>query len=209
MSSYQNEQTDALRMVRGYLETLSDIERQKLKSEAADYLDFRRDVQTFLKEHFSSVCTLTCFHSRRSACCSREGIITFFADVVINALVSDPDSLDRLEAVLETENNGFKCIYLDKNGCLWQMKPIVCEMFLCDVSQTEVFGTHSPLKAKWDELQERRKRFTWPDKPILFDSLEKRFMDAGLRSTLMYLHNSPGLLRIKKQWQQHDPSESS
>jgi len=198
MSSYQNEQIDTLRMVRRYLENLSPVELRQLKREMADYLDFRREVQSFLSDHFSSVCTLTCFQSRRSACCSREGIITFFADVVINALVSDTDSLDRLGAVLETENDGYKCIYLDKNGCLWKIKPIVCEMFLCDVSQKEVFSPHSPLKTKWGDLQERRKRFTWPDKPILFDDLEKRFIDAGLKSTLMYLHNSPGLLRVKK-----------
>ena len=209
MNSYQDEQIDALRIVRRYLENISAVALHQLKSEAADYLDFRREVHSFLRDHFSSICTLTCFQSRRSACCSREGIITFFADVVINALVSDTDSLDRLESVLKTENNGYKCIYLNNNGCLWNVKPIVCEMFLCDVSQKEVFGRHHPLKTEWDELQERRQHFTWPDKPILFDDLERRFIDAGLRSTLMYLHNSPGLLRIKKQWQQINRSESS
>ena len=209
MSAYQNEQIDALRIVRRYLENLSPLELQGLKSEAADYLDFRREVHFFLRDYFSSVCTLTCFQSRRSACCSGEGITTFFADVVINALVSDTELLDRLEAALKVENAGHKCIYLGKNGCLWKIKPIVCEMFLCDVSQKEVFSHHLHIKTTWDELQERRKNYTWPDKPILFDDLENRFIDAGFKSTLMYLHNSPGLLRIKKQWQQINPSESS
>jgi len=209
MSSYQNEQIDALRMVRHYLNDLSQAKLQQLRDMTADYLDLRREIQTFLRDHFSNVCTLTCFHSHRSACCSREGIITFFADVVINALVSDAESLDRLEAVLQMENNGYKCIYLVENGCLWTVKPIVCEMFLCDVSQTEVFASDRRLKIKWEELQERRNRFTWPDKPILFDDIEKRCIRAGLKSTLMYLHNSPGLLRIKRQWQQRDPSTSS
>ena len=209
MTSYQDEQLEALQMVRRYLKCLSPIELKQLKREMADYLDFRREVQSFLSDHFSSVCTLTCFHNRRSACCSREGIITFFADVVINALVSDSELLDQLETVLKVENTGYKCIYLGKNGCLWNIKPIVCEMFLCDVSQKEVFDSTPHLKLKWDNLQACRKGFTWPDKPVLFDDLERRFIDAGHRSTLMYLHNTPGLLRIKKQWQQIKRSESS
>ena len=209
MSDYQSEQIDALRMVRRHLKNLSPAELQELKDEAGEYLDFRREVHSFLRDHFGSVCNLTCFYSRRSACCSRDGIITFFADVVINALVSDTDLLDQLETVLKVENTGYKCIYLGKNGCLWNIKPIVCEMFLCDVSQKEVFDSTPHLKTKWDKLQERRKGFTWPDKPVLFDDLERRFIDAGFRSSLMYLHNTPGLLRIKKQWQQINPSKLS
>jgi len=209
MNPYQNEQIDALQMVRRYLESLSSVELQQLKGEAADYLDFRRKVQSFLCDNFSAVCNSTCFHNRRSACCSREGIITFFTDMVVNALAADAESLDRLEAVLKTENEGYKCIYLDPKGCLWNVKPIVCEMFLCDLAQKEVFGRHPHLKAKWEELQEHRKRFTWPDKPVLFDAFEKRFIGVGLRSPLMYLHNSPGLLQIKKQWQQDNRLKSS
>lgn len=193
-------------MVRRHLANLSSAELQQLKNDAADYLDFRQEVRSFLDDYFSFICTRTCYQSRLSACCSREGIITFFADGVINALAADAKALDRLEAVLKTENMGYKCIYLGKDGCLWNIKPIVCEMFLCDVAQKEVFGRHPRLKNNWEGLQERRKHFTWPEKPILFDDLEKRFIDAGLKSTLMYLHNSPGLLRIKKQWQQVNPS---
>lgn len=111
MNDYQNEQMDALLMVRRHLETLTSAELRQFISETAGYLEFRREVRSFLDDHFSSVCTRTCFHSRLSACCTREGIITFFAD------------------------------------------------------------------------------------------LEKKFIDAGLRSALMYLHNSPGLLRIKRKWQ--------
>lgn len=201
MSSYQNEQIDALQMVRRYLDKLSGAELQALKDMAADYLVFRREVQTFLNDHFRSVCTQACFHSHRSACCSREGIITFFADVVINVLQSESEALEQLEAVLKTENNGFKCIYLERNGCMWRVKPIVCEMFLCDASRNEVFANQPHLKLKWEALEHRRQRFTWPDRPILFDELEKKFLNAGLKSTLMYLHTSPGLLRIKKEWQ--------
>ncbi len=32
-----------------------------------------------------------------------------------------------------------------------------------------------------------------------FESLERYFIDAGYSSPLMYMHNSPGLLRVKKQ----------
>ncbi|MGD2030721.1 MAG: hypothetical protein PVG86_12380, partial [Desulfobacterales bacterium] len=51
----------------------------------------------------------------------------------------------------------------------------------------------------WNELKQRKKIYTWPDRPVLFDDLERYFMNAGYSSPLMYLHNSPGLLRIKKQ----------
>jgi len=47
-------------------------------------------------------------------------------------------------------------------------------------------------------LEAKRKRFTWPDQPVLFDDLESYFMKSGYRSPLMYLHNSPGLLRVKQ-----------
>ena len=50
----------------------------------------------------------------------------------------------------------------------------------------------------WEELLRVRKRFTWPDRPVLFDHLEKVFLDLGYRSTLMHLNLSPGLLRIKR-----------
>lgn len=208
MNSYQEEQIDALRMVRRYLATLSPAELQQLKHEAAEYLDFRREVRSFLNTYFSSICTRTCFHSRLSACCSREGIITFFADVLINAMISNVESLDRLETVLKTENMGYKCIYLGNDGCLWNIKPIVCEMFLCDVAQQEVFGRNPRLQMQWEDFQKRRKGFAWPDKPVLFDDIEDRCIKAGLRSPLMYLNNSPGLLRIKRKWKKALQAES-
>jgi hypothetical protein len=45
----------------------------------------------------------------------------------------------------------------------------------------------------------KERQFTWPDKPILFDDLEELFVLAGLKSSLMYCHLSPGLLRVKAQ----------
>ena len=70
-------------------------------------------------------------------------------------------------------------------------------MYLCNRSKNKVFGKDIALKNKWALLEQKRKRFTWPDQPVLFDDLETYFMKTGYRSPLMYLHNSPGLLRVK------------
>ncbi len=199
MSSYHKEQSETLSAVRQHLATLSSSEKQELEAMTADYVSFREEVDAFLSEHFGSVCTQKCYQSRLSACCSREGIITFFADVVINALLSHDDDLEALMRVLETPNKGFKCVYLGENGCMWQMKPIVCEMFLCDQAEKEVFGEKPDARKTWEVLNQRKKQYTWPDHPILFDTLEQYFLDAGYDSPLMYLHNSPGLLRVKAQ----------
>ena len=53
------------------------------------------------------------------------------------------------------------------------------------------------LNKEWELLEQRRKQFTWPDQPVLFDELEEHFLEAGHKSPLMYLHNSPGLLLVK------------
>ncbi len=197
MNSYHKEQSDALEMVQRYLAGISVLERKKLEAKVSDYLLFRDEVGSFLSTHFSGVCTQKCYKSRLSACCTREGIITFFADVVINALISQDKEIDLLLSVLKKPNNGFKCVYLGKKGCLWRLKPIVCEMFLCEPAKKKVFIEKPWARDKWDELNKHKKMFTWPDRPVLFDVLEKYFMDAGYSSSLMYMHNSPGLLRVK------------
>jgi hypothetical protein len=165
---------------------------------AADYLAFRAEVDSFLSTHFSKVCTQTCYQNRLSACCSREGIITFFADIVVNMLVSNNQEIEGLISILQEPNTGFKCVYLTENGCRWKVKPIVCQMFLCDKAKESILGRNPQLKGEWDLIEEKRKQYTWPNQPVLFDKLEKHFMAAGYRSTLMYLHNSPGLLRVKQ-----------
>ncbi|MGD9244161.1 MAG: hypothetical protein PVH36_04470, partial [Desulfobacterales bacterium] len=114
--------------------------------------------------------------------------------------------IDALLATLQKPNTGFKCIYLGNNGCMWRVKPIVCEMFLCEQAKKEVFGEKAWTEDAWNELKQRKKLYTWPDRPVLFDDLERYFMDAGYSSPLMYLHNSPGLLRIKKQAKQQAAS---
>jgi len=198
MDEYQKEQYDALLMAKEHLASIPGSERLKLSNALTDYLLFRDKVNTFLADHFSQICTQKCYQNKLSACCSREGIITFFADVVINMLASEKKEVEALFTILQKPNNGFKCIYLGDQGCMWRIKPIVCEMFLCDQAIKAVFDEKPQAREEWKSLEQERKLFTWPDKPVLFDMLESIFIDAGHNSSLMYMHNSPGLLRVKK-----------
>jgi hypothetical protein len=185
-------------MVCRHLKTISVQERQRLLSQISDYLLFRDAVDAFFGEHFENICTQKCYQSKMSACCSREGIITFFADVVVNLLVSNETEIKALARVLRKPNDGFKCIYLGGHGCMWRIKPIICEMFLCDPAKESVFKEKPLTNKLWLELKQREKHYRWPDRPVLFDDLEKYFMTAGYSSPLMYLNNSPGLLRVKE-----------
>ncbi|MBC2714650.1 MAG: hypothetical protein HF978_05005 [Desulfobacteraceae bacterium] len=198
MNAYQKEQLKALQMVRQQLNELPDSELDALKGKIADYLEFRSQVAIFLETHFKDICMEKCYRSRLSACCSKDGIIAFFADVVINALTAENDELDRLEHAIQHPADEFKCIFLSETGCLWQVKPIVCEMFLCDEAENREFEGDPEAEKQWEAYKEIKKSFTWPDKPVLFEKLESFFMAKGCNSTLMYIHNSPGLLRIKK-----------
>jgi hypothetical protein len=198
MSEYQVEQLETLSQVRLHLKSLPPSEREHLLQLAAGYLDFRATVDRFLSTHFARVCDHSCYRSRRSACCSREGIITFFADVVINLLVSSEPEADGLVRVLKNEPGGFKCVYLGDHGCGWRIKPIVCQMFLCAPARARVFAQNPEAEAEWRRFEAQRQEFTWPDRPVLFDRIEAYFLRAGCVSRLMYLHNSPGLLRLKR-----------
>jgi hypothetical protein len=198
MSSYQQEQIDALEMVLEHLQSLSEEDQRALADLTAEYLVFRKNVDAFLSAHLSDLCTLRCYKNRLSACCSKEGIITFFADVVINAMLSSQEEIRLLARVLKEENKGFKCIYLGPDGCRWHLKPIVCEMFICNDAQEYIFCLAPEARQKWEEFKQLKKHFTWPDRPVLFDALEAIFMKAGYTSPLMYLHNSPGMLRVKQ-----------
>ena len=197
MNAYHQEEIEAIEIVQQHLKSHPSA-RRDLFAIAADYLSFRADVDHFLTTYFRRVCTQTCYQNRLSACCSREGIITFFADIVVNALVSDSQEIEDLISILQEPNTGFKCIYLTEDGCRWKVKPIVCEMFLCDKAKETILTQNSQIQRQWSLFEEQRRQYTWPDQPVLFDELEKYFMEAGYRSTLMYLHNSPGLLRVKQ-----------
>ncbi|MFO8048856.1 MAG: hypothetical protein R6U29_07480 [Desulfosudaceae bacterium] len=199
MNSYQKEQLDALLMIREGLSSLAPSGIASLEKEMAAYLDYRQAVTDFWEAHFYDICTEKCFQNGLSACCSKDGIITFFADVVINALVSEEAALDRLEAAIRRPERPDKCVFLNASGCLWKIKPIVCELFLCDSVKEKVFEDDFEVGETWARLREEKKRYTWPDQPVLFEFLEAFFRDKGYRSPLMYIHCSPGLMRIRRQ----------
>jgi hypothetical protein len=138
MTPYQQEQKEALEVVRKHISSLTNADLRNLKERISEYLTFRRDVDAFLDQYFSRLCTQTCYQDQLSACCSRDGIITFFADGVINALESSEAQLDILMERLTMSHQGNKCVYLGKEGCLWQIKPLVCAMFLCAKAEKEV-----------------------------------------------------------------------
>ena len=198
MNTYQEEQLEAISLIFRHLSRISVQEREKLRQEISDYLSFRQEVDAFLSKYFGDICTKKCYRNQRSACCSREGIITFFADTAVNVLLSREDEVKSLMTVLQKPNTGFKCIYLGNQGCMWRVKPIVCEMFLCKQAKTAVFKESPGTEDAWKKLNQLKKRFTWPDRPIVFDAIERYFMDAGYSSSLMYMHNSPGLLKVKE-----------
>jgi len=197
MNQYHQEQIEAFAAVLRHLSS-NPSARHALLAIGADYLSFREEVASFLATHFSQVCTQTCYQNRLSACCSREGIITFFADIVVNVLVSDVREIENLISVLHKPNTGLKCVYLTEAGCRWKVKPIVCEMFLCAKAKDAILAPNSPLQREWDMIEKKRRQYTWPDQPVVFDRLEAYFIELGIQSPLMYLHNSPGLLRVKR-----------
>lgn len=198
MNDYQKEQLDALSQVRKLFAEIGVSSVDELRSDIPAYLNFRSRLDRFLDQHTGSFCTTACFSSRTSACCSKDGIITFWADVVINALCSDRSDLDRLHSAIISPHRLDKCIYLGTEGCLWRIRPLICAMFICDHIQTEVLDAEPDIHARWQSFQQTARSFRWPDKPVLFDHLEEVFMERGCRSPLMYINTSPGLLRIKR-----------
>ena len=187
-------------MVRQYLKSLSRSRIGQIERCIKPYLRFRADVADFQVQHFSEICTRKCFTSQSSACCNRDGIATFFADVVINVFLSSDREVDALLDILSQDRGGFKCVYLTGNGCLWRIKPIVCEMFLCKHAKDAILENNDVLRTQWEKLRHREKRYTWPSRPVLFDKLEELFIRAGFDSPLMYFHHSPGLLRVKNRF---------
>ena len=200
MRAYNQQQNEAILMVCKHLESLPDSLSQWLERCIGPYLQFRREVARFQEDQFSDLCSQKCFASRTSACCGREGILTFFADVVINSLLSTPQEIEGLLRTLEQDEGGFNCVYLTESGCLWRLKPIVCEMFLCEHAKKSVLNGNEDLRSQWEALRQQEKEFTWPDRPVLFDELEALFIEAGFDSPLMYFHRSPGLLRVKAKY---------
>ena len=204
ISQYNQEHLETFKAVRDILVHMPNQERDALLRASGPYLDFRKEVASFQEQTFSHVCTLKCFQDNTSACCAREGIAAFFGDVVLNCLLGAPGEVDALIQALVLSIEGPQCVYLTENGCLWTLKPVVCEMFLCDHAIKTVLDPNEALKSAWEDLRERERRFTWPDRPVLFDELEAVFLEKGCDSPLMYLHKSPGLLRLKSRWKNQD-----
>lgn len=197
MSEYNRQQREAILMVRAHLATLEPAARQRLEQATVPYLEFRGTVAAFQTRHLFGHCRARCFARNLSACCGREGILTFFADHAVNLLLSTEREADTLLSAIEGDPGGEECVYLREQGCVWRLKPIVCEMFHCEAVK-DLVTADPALAAEWEELREREKDFTLPSKPVLFDDLEREFLDAGVESPLMYCHRSPGLLRLKK-----------
>ena len=198
MNDYQTEQLTAFELIRLHLPKLKKRLRKTQGPLLKAYLSFRKETDRYLDQYFDGVCSMSCYQNQHSACCSKDGIITFFADMVINILYSDEPTLDRLDRRLQSPHRGMKCLYLSPDGCLWTVKPVVCQMFLCQRARDEVFSQYPQARRRWETLTQRRLDFTWPDKPVLFDAIETLFMESGYSSPLMYLHNSPGLLKVKQ-----------
>ena len=198
-SAYNEQQSQAILMVRRHLEGFPRSRLRWLRGRLGSYLQFRAEVARFQEEHFAEICSQKCFTSQTSACCGREGIITFFADVVVNVSLSTAAEIDALLQALSDNQLGSNCVYLTERGCLWHLKPIVCEMFLCGHAKNSLFQGNSGLASQWERLRRRGRRYTWPSRPVLFDELESVFIEAGFDSPLMYFHKSPGLLRVKSE----------
>ncbi len=198
MNAYQTEQLASLTMIRQHMEAMGANARETLHAEISHYLLFREQAAKFLETHFAAICTQKCYQSRLSACCAKDGIITFFADMVVNMLVSDPIERDLMEHAVQNPKFDYKCIYLSESGCVWKIKPVICEFFLCDEAESKAFGQNPEALTQWKAFEDAKKAFTWPDRPVLFESLEQVFMDQGCDSPLMYMHKSPGLINIRK-----------
>lgn len=199
ISEYNNDQLQAIRIIKSYIRDITQREFRSVIKMIKPYIDFRSSVAGFQKKYFSKICMKKCYKNGDSACCNSEGIAVFFSDLVINAFYSNNEELAIMESSL-FQAKGTKCVYLTDKGCLWRLKPIVCEMFLCDHVKKSISSESSNTLTCWNQLKAEEKKFTWPDKPILFDEIERLFIEKGFDSRLMYFHKSPGLLRLKSKW---------
>jgi hypothetical protein len=197
LSEYNRDQLTSLTAIRIACTNLS-AEQQKLLTESLQpYLEFRREVDEFQKHYFGDFCKASCFQTGLSACCGFESIITFFADQAVTYLISEEDERQQLFQLLAQPNTSRKCVFLGENGCTWRLPPVTCALYLCEPAKSSVFGDHPEARPVWEALREREKRFTHPSQPVLFDGLERAFLEVGAISPHMFFHSSPGLLRLK------------
>ena len=199
MNDYQREQWDALELASDCLERLDDRERDTLMGEMQPYLQFRHSVDRFLGTHLHTYCTSSCYTNQRSACCAKDGIVTFWADLVINLSCSDRRAIDNLRQSLRAPAYEDKCTYLGPKGCRWQVRPLMCALFLCDAADTDIISADKKRADAWSDLKRRADGFRWPVGSVLFDRLELFFLERGHRSSLMYINTTPALMRVKQQ----------
>jgi hypothetical protein len=197
ISEYNRDQLRSLEAIRDTCRRLPESEIHSLIESLQPYLEFRQQSERYQARYFRDICSGSCFSTGLSACCGFESIITFFADHVINFLLSTAEETGRLFSVLGQPNRTGRCVYLHPTGCLWRLTPISCAMFLCDDAKHAAFGRCPDAAPPWVELREREKDYTCPTKPVIFDDLEKVFRALAVDSPHMYFHTSPGLLRLK------------
>ena len=122
MGDYNQDQVQAITLVRHFLRKASGPTKDRVNSMVHAYLVFIKEVADSQERFFSELCTEKCFTSHTSACCGREGIATFLADVLINAPLSTEKDLDTLLQLLSRDQGGSKCVYFTDQGCARQLK---------------------------------------------------------------------------------------
>jgi hypothetical protein len=197
VSEYQRDQWQSFKAIEKACRGLLSGELDELKESLASYLQFRRTLDDFQVQFFETYCRTTCYESKLSACCGFESIFTFFADQVITLLLSTSEELEALFRKLEQPNRTGRCVYLAETGCIWRVRPISCAMFLCELAKQHALSGDCDAEAAWKELREAENAYTYPIQPVLFDDLERVFIELGVDSPHMYFHKSPGLLRLK------------
>lgn len=195
---YNLEQYDAYTIVKAFFDKATDDEVSELNEMIVPYLDFRAVTSDFLTRSCAEVCGEICFKTGLSDCCMHEGIITFFADWIVNWLVSSKEEIDVLLNALFDPFRDDKCVYLGPLGCLWKIKPLNCETFVCKQARTEIFVKNPESEQVYEEMLKKKKTFSFPDRPVLFDAIEKFFIERGVDSETMYFHKGAGLLLIKQ-----------
>lgn len=178
---------------------MSSAQKSEIEAVISPYIDFRRRLAHFQLLNFGVQCARDCYQNKRSACCGKDNIIIFWADLVINIFLCESDQPDVLSKAIQHPLHTEKCIFLGEMGCLWRIKPLVCAMFLCDMVKEHVLHTQPGFLEDWNRFKHEAKCFRWPDRPVLFDRLEHIFIAMGIRSSLMHLNSSPGMLKVKRE----------
>ncbi len=200
VSQYNRDQKQGFLAIGRIFSQMSGEEQRRLRDLVVPYLDFRRRLDAFNDRWFGDYCPGACFRTGLSACCGFESIIIFFADQVISLLESRPGEMERTLRALENPRSRQHCVFLGRDGCLWRVRPITCAMYYCDPAKNHVFGEFPQAGILYSQFREEEREFTRPVKPVLFDTIEKIFIERGVKSPLMWFHRSPGLLRLKRRY---------